>query len=772
MEQLRDAVHYNASVWSLAGTGAPNAFVMNHPLFWLWRVAAPVVGPAAVLKVTLLLAFVAFGTGVAACATRFFGVSVPVATLAGVSATLGPGVYSTLVAGHLYEILSLGPLFWSLAIVQGSGDFRARWLGAGVVAALAALQIQILLLTLVALTIVLALRMRQRRMPRSALIFVGVAAVTVVLLAPEIWAVFAENSPAYLAPLRTLQHWELNNSSPLGAAPIAMGYFAGYAERAYASLPAGHLEQSLLWSVPLFALVGVLARWREAITWAVLLLWVVCVALVAGLNGPLAAPLAAAFERWNAASVFRELFHFASSGWGFACVLAAAGLQYLPPLLRPAGLLLPLIALISLWLPPNFASQLYNWQPPAGLSSAIRSIASSPGAWRVLFVPAEMPVGPVTGHTGGFDPSAYASGTHAPVNVYRPAGPLEVAIGLEERGDADAERWLQMLGVGAQLTEAGIVSRLQQIYEKPKSWPAFMRSGPRFPVARAAPHTSLQIRGSPIASGAIALQIVRSPLDWHSGPGFVFARDALPAAQTDPDRLPADEIISPFSTYDGIDPSRGWVRAALWAWLDPAIAASGDGLVTWSHEPLTIPPSAQKLTAVHALVINGGLSASGSLLVLAQRELSWAILPRNAHTLVATAGIVVITGFAGLPRWAPLPVPHGTTPGSQSPLRFDPATLRAEGSIPENERWIVLKQAFAPGWQLTLDRGTVLAHVPVDGFANGWRIRLNGPAYAVIEYVPARRGAWVVRLSLLLWLAAAVLTITLSYARPRRPAAR
>lgn len=771
-EQLRDAVHYNASIWNPAGMGSPNAFLMNHPIFWIWDYATALMASAVVLKLTLLLSLIALGTGVAACATRFFGASTLVASTVGIVAMLGPGVYSNLLAGHLYEIMSLGPLFWSLAIVRGGDNVHAeaKALAAGVVAALAALQVQILLLSLVALLGAIALMPARRRAASLIVTALIASTVALVLSLPEIWALFAENSAAYLAPARTLQHWELNNSSALAAAPLAMGYFAAYAERAFASLPYGEVARLLLWSIPALAVVAIVTRWRSAWTWLFASFWVICTALVAGLNGPLAPPLTTAFERFSAASVFRELFHFASPGWAMGCVLAAAGLERLRPVARIASLAPPVAAVLVLWLPPSFASQLQNWQAPRGFAEATHAIAQAAGPWRVLYLPAEMPVAPLGHTTGGFDPSSYGIASHAPANLYHPIGPLEVAIGLQERADPRSERWLQSLGIGAELAQAGIVSRLQQINERPKRWPEFMRNGPLFPRETAAAQTTLAISGSPMAFSASALQIVRDPMEWSNGPGFALARDGLDAVPSDPDRMREGDIAPPVSLYQGTDPSRGWARSSLWAWLDPRIAAIGDGLITWSKEPLAIPAATHPVTAVRALVIHGKLFADGSPLGLPEGKAAWTVVPPEAKSLTSVSGLAVVTGFAGLNVFAPLPLPQAPTSFRAWPLGFDSTALRAEGEVPARARWVVLKQGFSPAWHLRLDRGTVLSHVTVDGYANGWKVRLDAPAHAVIEYAPAVAGAWVVRTSLALWLCAAVAAVMLGCFGRKGPA--
>ncbi len=529
VSQLNHSLISNADVWDLSGTGMVNPFPLLHPIFFVWAWLSVLFGAAATLKITLVGAFLSYGLGVYACTRFWFHSSRWSARFMALAALLGPPMFTKLLAGHLYYLIALSALIWSVTLLAPASE--SKWwlgLGSGLIAAFTAIQIQIWVVACVLLLIICLSRLRTLGVVVSfATIF-----ASFVFVIPELWSLHSTGGD--LPFLRATFHWEMNNSAPLASAPVGMGYFAAYSDKAYARFSFGGLLRALLWSVPFAALLAlIVVRDRRLLMFGGF--WLACVALTAGLNGPLQRPLVFAFSRWEAASVFRELYHFAPIAWTFVCVMGARGLDVLGKGARALVTVCVLSATLAVWLPRDFADQLREWPSDPGLRANLTDLANLPGSWRVLFLPSFWPVGPLSWQSGGVDPAAYGVGDHPAANNYVLTNAQQIAFQLRERNDPRARQWLAGLGVGGEIEQADIVSRFRQISEPPHSWPP----GLRVPHYGAIHHSARLITwGTPMAFASDDLQIVRSPLAWNVAPAFVLARDALSPSLTDPDLAP------------------------------------------------------------------------------------------------------------------------------------------------------------------------------------------------------------------------------------------
>ncbi|MFL6206212.1 MAG: alpha-(1-_3)-arabinofuranosyltransferase family protein [Acidimicrobiales bacterium] len=133
----------------------------------------------------------------------------------------------------------------------------------------------------------------------------------------------------------------------------------------------------------------------------------------------------------------------------------------------------------------------------------------------------------------------------------------------------------------------------------------------------------------------------------------------------------------------------------------------------------------------------------------------------------ATVGLDLDRLVLSTPR-APGPVPAPASP--EVHVRDTSSTgHRVEVSgDPGSTAWLVLGQSYSPGWSATVEGGKDLgAPVLVDGFANGWRVPLDGSGKAVVDLRFEPQDG--VRASLVISLLGAALCLVLAWRGRRAP---
>jgi hypothetical protein len=740
--QLEQSIFANIAVWNTSGLGSPNVLPVNHPVFWFWHYAAMLVSPSAVLKITLVCAFATLALGITALARRLTGLPLWAATVIGIWSLLGPAIFAKFLAGHVYYLLSIAAFPWCAYLFLKRIPTARAALGAGVVAALMIIQPQLYVVA-IATFVCIALFCPERR--KAAIIAIP---VSLLLAVPAIYlAITVGTSGVELPAIKTVQSWEYNNSAHPLDAVIALGYFPGYAERAYALAPLGWIARGMLYLIPALAILGVLTNVKSRIVLVLSSLWLLTFFLVCGLYGPLAVPLSIAFASWPLFSIFRELFHFAGPMWLFVCVLAAFGLANLQQRLRVLAALAGTVAVIALWVPAHFGGQLYSWQADAATRSTVQTIAQRPGDDRFLALPARTPVAPAGMISGGENPFAYATGSHPFANEYSVSPQLDLALFYVRDKDARARRWLDALGIGSCFVADSLHSVFRDSIVLPKRWPKALPSVQRL---LSVPVTCPEgISSSPQAVVTNSLQVVRSPLDWNSGALFLIDTDTLANTR---------DLVRPSPSELTTDPSRDWVRSYLWSWVSPKIAAAGTGgAVTWSTAPLSVPSFPTGRTAAKVYVFNGSLFTDrGIEIPTPQKAFSWIVLPQGTRSLHYQGdGFAIAGAFAAAPL---LPHLRVTSGGSTrvAAASFHSQSLTAYGQNVDANFWIVLKQRFSPFWHADVDGGTVLRHVVAGGYANAWYVRCSHKCGFQISYEPARIAWLLLYGSLAVWVLAAL----------------
>jgi hypothetical protein len=470
--------------WLDDGLGRPNPFPTAIPYFVALAWATPLLSPRVELALLLLVTFAGAFAAATLYARRTFGLGWG-AYACGALYVAGPLVLTKLIAGHLSYLQAYAafPLF-ALALREGATS--RRWCAAGALAAgVTGLQAQFLGFDVAYALIALAFGAAA---PRAVL---GVGLLSVPLMLPTLLGptLNAHGGEGILAQQRAVIAWERVQSSGLWEAVTGLGYFTRYVPR----LDPTRLVM-LLAVAPLLALRGAIAERASPAARTLVMLAVCGWLVVIGFNGPLAPLLDALFTNVTAASLYRELFDVTVLLWFPIAVLAAAGLERLPPLVAAACAAVAAVALVPLWV----GYGVYFAPPPstaalAQVSALVAGDPSPPG--RVVWWPALQPIAPAGRGEGGTDPLARTPlGPDMPLYEYQPLGRNGDAVSLAAGGDwRAAAPQFAWLGVRYVVVRDGLVSlasgRPVTVVSPDAALPRVGSSGPftvyRVPNARA-----------------------------------------------------------------------------------------------------------------------------------------------------------------------------------------------------------------------------------------------------------------------------------------------
>lgn len=749
--QLALSFWRDIGAWDSSGLGLPNHQPMLHPVLLLWHVMAPVFPAWLVGALTIFLSLAAYGFGVAACARRIFGLTELPSALIGAAAVLSAPMYDKIVAGHIYYLIALASYPWvvrfSLARDRAAGTSA---FAAAAAAALCAIQIQIFV---VALGTIVVGAIRSRAHAAWALVAV---ALSFVLFIPEAFAYANADVLHSVGSLQTTLAWQYNNSSSLLDALLALGYAPHYYEHALAATGAATAVTALLWILFAAALAGVISARRDPVSWLLLALVVLTAFLVAGLYGPLAGPLSYLYGHTLWASAFRELYHFAAIEWTFVCVLAAAALARLS--LRPAvAIAACAVAVLSIpWCAPYFAGQLVPSPPSTYTLNSVAQLRSGRFDGRFLLVPAEWPLRPQNLQTSGEDPIAYAIAGHPTANMYRPEGVVEAAVNLTESGAPTAKRWRAVAGIGAVLSRRGVHPDLSARYPPLAHIPVYVRALMQRRIKTFSNSTFTQ--STCLFCAYRSIPTVRESTDAAEGDAFVLVRDLALKDDADPDLAARSEYQIPAPSLQTVDPSRGWVSADAWSWLDVRLALNSEGVLTWSSGSLACPVRSGDVTFAHVVLLHGRLHTDKGAVRAPLGRPSWIALPAGARSIRVVNGLVAINRFVTLPRYVPLHLER-TSFASGPALSFDWVAESGSGTISKPVHYVVLKQSYSSGWRLVVPGGRVLSHFVASGYANGWQVRVDRPTHISVYYERTHQNDFLLVVSLLLWIAVTVAAV-------------
>ena len=563
----------------------------------------------------------------------------------------GPVVFTRIAAGHLAYLLgyALLPLAIALGLraIERRSAVIAVWLG--IVIGLAGSQIQFLVIAWIAIAPLPFVSARAPGWGRRLLAAAAIAiAVQLQALLPQL---FGSAAAAYAAQ-PALVNFEYNNSAPLQSAPVMLGYFTHYYE---SHAPPGA-------SIVLFALLAIAVALAiyAGVRYAVPALALVAIGslLSAGLYGPLSVALTAAFEHIAFVAVFRDLHYFAAlTAVGIALGLGT-GLQRLPPAFSAAVLVivawiaLPLVggaALRDLIVPKAFVTD--------ALADMRAAVAAGPG--RVLWLPAEEPLGPNGGSNSGRDFTAYGPPANPSLSDDYQNPQLAYALATLRSGRPDWNAF-------AELNVRYLVVR------------AYVRSmratnfGNGLPMAFEGLDDAQVAR---LAARSPALRVLRRSAlsivyEFSGNAGFTYAAPSNAAAMLYSELAPHEVAVEPVrgrltfpTSPTSADPRQGWLDGTLgWRytpWLPDSIypfvwTLSRDALpVNDAHDCVlaaAVPHGARLSVAGAVLAVQGTwkryaigrifpngsfLPGAGDVSAIAQRPCPIAPLPRLATFNVA-----------------------------------------------------------------------------------------------------------------------------------------
>jgi hypothetical protein len=367
----------------------------------LQAACAVVFGPAFGLAAWLTATFAVAAAGCVSMLSAFGVRSWPARLCAALFYAFGPVPFTREAAGHLAYLVGYALLPVAIALGRKVLSERgtARCIVLGIVAGLAASQVQFYAIVWMAVVAILPFVRTARGWAIRIAIAIGISiAVQLQSLLPLLVGAV----PSIYLSQRALLSWELNNSSPAADAAVMLGYFTHYYETH--ALPGTEI---VLYVLLIAGTLGSIAVARRLGAYP-LLLCAIGFALVSGLYGPFAGPLSAAFERYAAFTAVRDLHYFAA--------LTAAGMALAIGLVvdaRPAWFAVPVFAAV-VWV----AAPSVTGQPIAGIivpreyvSDALRDmhVVAAHGPGRLLWLPAEEPLGPVGAPNRGRDFATYAT---------------------------------------------------------------------------------------------------------------------------------------------------------------------------------------------------------------------------------------------------------------------------------------------------------------------------------------------------------------------------
>lgn len=632
----------------------------------------------------------------AVCCTAMLGAfgvtSWPARLTAAAFYALGPVVFTRIAAGHLAYLLGYALLPLAIALASRAIERRdaTSVVALGVTVGLAGSQIQFLAIAWLAIVPLPLVLERARGWPWRLVAAAGIA-VTVQLQALLPLA-FGSAASLYAAQPPLLA-FEYNNSAPPDAAAVMLGYFTRYFETHAPSTEFAGLYVLLIVALSLAMLAG-----RRSCVPAIFLI-VSGGVLTAGLYGPLSGLLGWTFEHVTYAEAFRDLHYFAVLTAAGVALGLGAGLQRLPVAFSFATLLL--VAFIAA--PVVGASELREIVVPRAyvddaLADMRSAVAHGPG--RVLWLPAEEPLGPIGASNSGRDFTAYGPGSNPSVSDDYQNPQLAYAMARLRIGNPD---WNS-------LAELNVRYLVVRNYVRSQRQLTF---GIAFPMAFAG-----------LSDGAIARAIARSPsvrlLQQSSlssvyavdaNDGFTYTASGNRGAMTYSELRHREVALAPESgrlrlqaSRESPDPHAGWVEGMLgWRyapWLPDSIYPF---LWTLSRTPLP-------LGRASACVFAGALP----------------------HGATLRAGVTTLTArgtWKGYHLGAPL------SEVSFLPTGGDVSAIAQQVCVPAQppSAAFVFSGGYDPGWR-ALEGGGLMAPT----LANGWMMAWDAhAATSRLLYLPA-----------------------------------
>jgi hypothetical protein len=661
------------SGWEPSGLGTPIGAPSSYIAFPLQTLLQALMGPWVAAVVVLFAVGLVLALSAQSLA-RAFSASTAAQIAAAVFIVFNPWVYTKLVAGHVYILLSYGGTILLLREILAPSRSQLRLMLCGL---LIGPQTQFFVVSFFPAIYVAAAR-RQR-----------LALTTWLLLALPLVVGVGLNRSSLLGTPLTIS-WETTQSIQPDQALVLSGYFTSYAASFAGPATYG------MWTIAGLAALGCVAIVVADRKRLLLPLATAATLLVSfGTHAPWADLVRLAFVRIPEIGLFRELYDLLGlTAVGYLALCACAVQR-----VRGAN---------WLWLAAS-ACLLTGWiaRPPQTFwvpaQDVPRAPLASPANSRFALLPAFQPLS-FEGRGSGIDPDAYVRPDGVtPLNQMFPLYPVATALRSYQR-DGNA-------GPLAALSVSCIVARpwLRDDYHARKGQVALRREL-GLPERATPATTCIDYLPELTLSAAPAV----GTLDTNFGAGNVFFGDARAARGSDVPSSWKDfgitqSVLAPNTFVDARD---GWVDARLGFVVDPELSQAFGGALTIDPDALLpVRPGLDALVYVRGRLTDArGRSLSG-----ATRGYRWIALPSDT-TAVRCAGLCVVA-LQGTPPKLPLNPPvrpaRGVDFHSSAPW-FAVATLPAGAAS-----FLRYNVAYNDLWVALVD-GRALSHVRVDGIVNGW----------------------------------------------------
>lgn len=469
----------------------------------------------------------------------------------------------------------------------------------------------------------------------------------------------------FLGHVPLLLAWQRVQSVAPASAVALRGYFPGY-DAGFA----GAATIGLYAAAATFA-VSTIARpeRRKAFLSATCALAIF--AFVTGTKGPAAAAYVWGFAHFKALGVYRESFDLlgvvvALYAWGLAWVartrLGVAFVSLIGALLLRAWIVHPIAA----------------WWVGAAEIPVIR-VHTGP-AFRFALMPPFQPLS-FHGHGSGADPDVFArTDGSTPLNAYSPTIAAASALDTYAR-----------TGDPARLAALGVRTVVVRPYLRPAGGHA---------AAAAQAHETHVRDAIPLFSLLRHAPRVSTPS--RPGTGAIFFADTASA--------PARRVRTLRAAATASDPARGWVDAWQAFAAHPALAEPFGGVYTRSRRELAV--AAPFVLAWVDGELRGG---HGERLSGPTHHYAWIRLDRSTRRLRCLGRCVVL--YQGLPP----PLPVTVAPVPWKPLAFRALPFLIYATSAPASGILRMNAGYSAHWfALRVRPLRVLAHVRIDGTANGW----------------------------------------------------
>jgi hypothetical protein len=702
--QSHDQLATLASIWLPWGSGAPAVQALGtYPITILGWVLGYVLPSNLALLALLGCIGACAGVGTGILAARI-GLPKPYQAVLALAIVAMPVWFNRLNAGHLEWLLAYALFPGALALAMHPGRTLRAAGGLGALWGIAGGQAQFLLFFPLAALPFVARARTQAAAGLGVVLMVGLQIPAIVAMA------YAAHINAF-AQQRTNLTWQSAQSDPLALALVsgadAAHYFAHWQ---------GGVAFVLTFGVLILAAIG---AFRNALTRALAVVWLLSAIWSSGLDGPLRWPMAWAFTHVPDAIALREFTHAQAITAPALAILAVTGVATIVRAGKApswAGAALAFLALLPLTF-ATFSGAITRMTPSAAYSpereKVVHDISALPQSGQILWWPGLPPVS-FANSRGGVDSEAFVTGPHAPYAEYRPTAALAQAIVALNAGDRAACGLLADLGIQAIVVRDGTIVPSGGAFSSlvVPSAPTMQRAGLR-EIATRGPYHLYEV---PCYRGRFTLADDAAVTgDWSSIVPIARRRGAtdeltsMPPPPTGCTAMPFDA-----ASYDSTDISHEWVPLSA---LDRLFLNFDNAF----DDVLVTRDASQRLK-------------TWALAAPADTPYTW-IPAQRANRLLP----------GGLAVWKLARCPNGILPTKSAIATsaisnpFVPGTfVLLRPSI------IVAHYGRDAGWSLIVNGEPAPRSVVADGFATGWVLRTGQWRLALVPSGPPIGLLWTV----------------------------